>query len=301
MLGTNCAYCGAFNHLGNHLGNHVGNHAAQQFCVACAEDLTLQPTFPGYDQTHEWEPLIDPNQPLTDIAPFGVDTAISETLSLFSTNFWLITKIVVVTIAPLELFRAFNFTGINDQLDWTAFSFVQSGVSKVLVVPALIYALMKIILTGQEPGVHESYRWGLTKFGKLCICAIILSALQWLGYALLVIPGIIVSLVFALVYPIAVLEKGSITEAFARSIELTRGHRIRILATWIVLGVPLIVFAILSSHTLEGAGFGPLMVIGGLLRAILDQALTILALVMYLSLPRPSAGDGGHTVLSLSK
>jgi len=288
MSGTNCSYCG------------TANQAAAQACVACGDDLELQP-FPASDQTSEWEPVIDPDRPLADIAPFGVDTAISETVSLFTSNLWLITKIVVVTVAPFELFRAFSLAHIGDQWGLTAWTFFHNAVGKVLVAPALIYALMKIILTGQEPGVHESYRWGLTKFGKLCICAVIMSVLQWLGYSLLIIPGIIITLVFILVYPIAVLEKGPVSEVFARSVELTGGHWFQILSAWIVMVVPVVILWVLNTFMIDSSPtYWPLAVIVGLAADILDQLLIVLSLVMYLSLPRISAGGGGsHSILSL--
>jgi len=287
MLSTNCAYCGAVN------------QGPAQICVACGDDLTLQTSSAGPDQTAEWQPQIDPDRPLSSIGPFGVDTAISETLSLFGANFWLITRIVVVTVAPFEIFRALHFADITRQWELSTWSFLLNGVCKVLVVPALIYALMKVILTGKEAGVHESYRWGLNKLAKLTVCAIILGVLQAIGYALLVIPGIIVSVVFTLVYPIAVLEKGSVTEVFGRSLELTRGHRIQIVLAWIVMGIPLIIASALGTFIIGVSGSWLPMAIVAILGDILNQTATIMSLVLYLSLPRNSA-SGGSNVLSLS-
>jgi len=288
MFGTDCAYCGAIN------------HTAAQVCIGCGDDLALQNFFTRHDQTREWQPEIDPNQPLPGIAPFGVGTAISETLALFGSNFWLITKIVVVTVTPFEIFREFNLAEIRDQWELMAWSLLLSGVCKVLVVPALIYALMRVLLTGKEAGIHESYRWGLTKLGKLAICAVIIAVLQVLGYALLIIPGIIVSLVFILVYPIAVLEKGSVTEVFARSIELTRGRRLQLFGAWSVMAVLLIIASAIGSFIIEVSSFWLLKAIVAIVGDILDHTATVLSLVLYLSLPRTSA-SGGTTVLSLSK
>jgi hypothetical protein len=287
MSATSCSYCGALN------------QAAVQVCAACGDDLTLQPSFPGYDQTPLWEPVIDPNRPLSFIATFGTDSAVSETFSIFTSNLWLITKIVVVAVAPFELFRAISLVQLGQEIELPLWNILMNGVSKVWVVPALIYALMKIILTGREPSLHESYRWALTKAGKLGICVIIMTVLQALGYALLVIPGIIVSLVFILVYPIAVLEKGSVTEVFAHSLELTRGRRLQILGTLIIVGIPVFIGSVFSSYVVDGgATFWPLTAAVGIVSDIMDHLLTILSLVMYLSLPRIPPGSG-HTVLSL--
>lgn len=289
MLSTDCAYCGD------------ANQAPAQICFACGDDLTLQPVN-GINQNGEWEPLIDPNQPLPGMDDFGVDTALSETLSLFSSKFWLITKIVVVAVAPFEMFRALNLARISYQWELATWTFLLSGACEVLVVPALIYALMKDILTGENAGVHESYRWGLTKIGKLAICAIIVSLLKALGYALLIIPGIIVSLVFILVYPIAVLEKGSVSEVFARSIELVRGHWLQIFLAWVVLGVLMLIASVFNSFIVELSSFWLITATAAIAGDILKQAATVLSLVLYLSLPRPSIRSGGPTtVLSLTK
>src|SRR5678816_1563698 len=145
MSGTNCPNCGALN------------QAAAQVCIACGE-------------MHDWEPVIDPNRPLSDIAPFGTDSAVSETFSIFTSNLWLITKIVVVAVAPFELFRAISLVQLGEEFELPLLNLLLNGVSKVWVVPALIYALMKIMLTGREPSVHEAYRWALTKAGKLGLC-----------------------------------------------------------------------------------------------------------------------------------
>lgn len=288
MLSTDCAYCGAVN------------QAPARICFACGDDLALQP-LNRHDQSDEWEPLIDPNHPVLGSADFGVDTALSETLSLCSSQVWLITKIVLVTVTPFEIFRAFNMAEIPYQWELTIWSYVLSGACKVLVVPALIYALMKVILKGEDAGVQESYRWGLTKLGKLAICAIIVGVLEALGYALLIIPGIIVSLVFVLVYPIAVLEKGSVSEVFGRSIELVRGHWLQVFLAWVVVGVFILISSVFSAFIIEVSSSWMLSATVAIVGDILNQGATVLSLVLYLSLPRPSLRSGGPTtVLSLN-
>ena len=288
ILSTDCSYCGAVN------------QTATQLCIACGDDLALQASSNRDGQIAEWEPRMDPNHPVLGSADFGVDTALSETLQLFGTQFWQITKIVLVTVVPFEIFRAINMAEIPYHFELTIWSYVLSGAAKVLVVPALIYALMKVILTGEDASVQESYRWGLTKFGKLGICAIIVGILEALGYALLIIPGIIVSLVFILVYPIAVLENGSVGEVFSRSIELVRGHWLQVFLSWVVVGVVLLISSVFSSFVMELSSSWVLSATVAILGDILNQGATVLSLVLYLSLPRPAI-SGSPSVLSLTK
>jgi len=244
--------------------------------------------------------LINPDQSTPGIYPFGVYGAISETLSLFTRNLWLITRIVVVVVAPFEIFTALNVEDPTNQWELSLWSFLLGAACNMLVAPALIYSLMKVLQTGKSAGVRESYSWGLTKLVKLSICALIAAVVQTLGYALCVIPGIIVTLSFAVVYPIAVLEKGSVNEVFARSLELTRGHRLEILIVYILLGIIMLIPAALCGFVIGIANFFPVTVVASIASDVFEHLFTVLSLFLYLSLPRTSK-TGSYTVLSLSK
>lgn len=278
MFNTNCATCGA--------GNQIG----QAFCVACGANLGLQTatvpadSFPA--RTHEWQPFQIPGKPLPGIAQFGIGPALSAGLRLYFSNIWLITKIVFVVVAPFEVFRAVSLA--QGRQDWQTIllTLLLGAVCNVLIAPALIYALMKVLETGTTPGVKESFRWGLTRFWPVAVCAAVSWVLQILGYALCIIPGIIVSLTLALVYPIATLERQPTEEVLRRSSVLTRGYRLEMLVAGIVLGVVVGAIGIPVLLLMNGVDWPPLNVIGGIIVDILEQATTVLSLVIYLSLIR---------------
>ncbi|HXQ71629.1 MAG TPA: hypothetical protein VN844_14130 [Pyrinomonadaceae bacterium] len=290
MLNTNCAHCG------------FANQVAEEICVACGGNLTLRPSFDPQSQPHEWQPQADPDQLLPGIRPFGVDTVIGDTLSIFTKNLWLITRIVVVIVTPLQIFRALNLPETTDNFEVMTWSYLLGAAAEVLMAPALIYALMKVLETGRSPGVQESYRWGINKLIKLSICALVTGLLTALGYALCIIPGIIVMLSLSLVYPIAVLEGGSVAEILSESRDLTRGHRLQILGAWIVMGlimvIPYLAIAFVIGSFAETTSSWPLAVVASIASDILGQLQTVMALVIYLGIPRNAIG-GGHSVLSL--
>ena len=287
MLDTKCGYCGTLA------------ETAEPFCVICGGDLTIRSPF-DRDYTLEWQPVIDPDQPVPGIAPFGVGSAISDTLSLFLGNLWLITKIVVVVVAPFEIIMALNAGAVGREWELTAWSYLLGAACKVLVAPALIYSLLKVLQTGEAAGVQESYRWSLTKLFKLAVCALISTVLQGLGYALCIIPGIIVTLSFAVVYPVAVLEKGSVSEIFARSVALTRGHRLEILGVNIVLGIIMLTGAAVCGFAIGMINLFPVTVVASIVSDMFEHLFTVLSLVLYLGLTRtPEASN--YTVLSLNK
>jgi len=283
LLSTFCATCG------------VVNQVAEPFCVGCGANLALQPASapphnPAAAPTADWQPFQHPLMPLRGIGSFSIGEVFKTSLSLFFSNIWLITKIVFVVVAPFEIFKA--LTLVQERQDWqtTLLTLLLGAFCNVLIAPALIYALMKILETGTKPGVNESFRWGLAKIWPFALCAAAAWFLQALGYVLCFIPGIIVSLTLAVVYPIAVLENGPVEGVLKRSSALTRGYRLEILLVGI--GVGLVVSAIaLPFVFLMAVNSPPLGVIGGIVIDILEEAVTVLSLVLYLSLARtPRSG-----------
>lgn len=220
------------------------------------------------------------------IRPFhDVGDVLGPTLRLFFGNFWLITKIVIVIVAPFEVFRILNLENIPNNWQLTAGIFLLDHICRVLIAPALIYALMQVMRTGIAPGVNESYRWGFSKLGKLIICATISFILQALGFALCIIPGIVLYLALIVAYPIVILENGSPTGALELSRDVTKGHRWNILGALlllgIIMGVPAGVVEILA---FAAGGLRPLHVAAAILSDIFEQSMTILSLVTYLSI-----------------
>jgi hypothetical protein len=245
-------------------------------------------------QTLEWQPFRDPHRALAGIRSFGVIHVVGKTLSLFGRHLWLITRIVFLVVAPFEIVKELS---LAQAIDWQTrvVTLLLGAVCQVLIAPALIYALMKILETGNAPGVNESFRWGLTKLWQLGVCAAISWVLQALGYMLCIIPGIIVSMTLVLVYPVAILENGSPEMVLKRSSQLTRGYRFEILLAEIVLGSIALVLALGASVLTGDANSAPLDISVAIVTDILEQAFTVLSLVMYLTLLRTPRQ--GHLIL----
>lgn len=293
MLTTYCTTCSAVNHIG------------EEFCVGCGADLALQhsadsaPTDTSHQTTdHEWQPFQNPARVCSEIGRFGAGNVLSTTLSIFFKNIWLITKIVFMVVAPFEIFRALSLAAGRQDWQTTLLTLLLSAICNVLIAPALIYALMKHLETGAAPGVNESFRWGLTRIGRVAICGGISWLLQSLGYLLCFIPGIIVSLTLALVYPIATLENEAAGDVLRRSSTLTRGHRLEILIASIGLALVLGVIGVPTALLLGNANWPPMNIVGGIIIDVLEQSFTVFSLVLYLSLFRTPGQK--RSLLSLS-
>ena len=279
MTDVKCIRCGALA---------IGT---TQICKVCEIELNpIRPSTAGAVFYPAYQPGSGSHQPRVAIGPFNsVTDVLGPTLVLFTKNFWLITKICVVIAAPFEIFRALSFRDLEYDPQLAAGIFLLDLLCTIVIAPALTYALMQVMQTGVAPGVNESYRWGFSKLGKLGVCAVISWVLMGLGALVCIIPGIIVALSLSLVFPIAILEKGSPLEVLQSSYELTKGHR------WKILGASLVVIILMAtlSLPLEYAGeylaardpaFWPAHAAGAIFGSILDQSIMILSLVTYLSI-----------------
>ena len=277
MTNVTCIRCG------------TANLVTDEVCRICGAELGPLPA-PADAETPSSRVYV------TTIPPFtSPGDAIGPTFRLFTRNFWLITKIVFVIVAPFEVFSVLSSRQLT--MDWQlGFGlFVLRLMCNVLVAPALFYALLKVMETGSAPGVNEAYRWGVSKIPKLAIAAIVSWILTALGFVLLIIPGLILSMAFILVSPVAIFEKGSPIDALRRSWRLTDGHRWNIFAASIVVGLAVGAVGLVISGGLSlfvfSSGFWPLAVVGQIVTSILGEASTVLALVLYLGILRTLESD----------
>ena len=282
MTELRCTRCGAFN---------IGNDQTCKVCNFGVNPASQLPpgslVFAGPQSSARHNTS---DTTLDSISPLrGVTDILGPTIRLFIENFWLITKLVLVIVTPFEIFRLINFREVSLNGELEIGTFLLGLFCHVLIAPALIYALMQVMQTGTAPSVNEAYRWGAGKIGKLTICAAISGLLQFLGYAICIVPGIIASVALIVVYPLAVLEKSSVSELLLDSRELTKGHR------WNIFGAALVIWLMVGFFSLPAKGFAeslmwsdnvfwPIVLITSILSDIVMQSTTILSLVTYLSI-----------------
>lgn len=280
MLSTvnTCLHCGTIN------------RAAEPVCVTCGGGLAVDP-FALPQKSPDYEPAADPDL-LANVQPFSITEALTSTLSLFTKHFWLIAKLVFVIVTPLEILKATTLADVIHEPQVRAVTGLLGVVCNVVIAPALIYALTKEIQTGEDASVKESFSWGLSKIPHFAFCAAVAYFLQGVGYLLCIIPGIIIGLKYAVVYPVAILENQTIREVFGRSNDLTRGSRLEILATQILVGTVILIATFALTLLMNAVNFAPLSVIASVLIDIAEQLPTLLAFVLYLGLVKSNQLTG---------
>jgi len=281
MINVKCTRCGVVNGLSN------------EICRACGLELSSAAPVSGPIYSDTPQPTRRSSSPsISSIGPFnGVGDVLGPAVTLFSKNIWLITKLVLVIVTPFEVFKAVSIREIDGNIQLAIGTLALQTFCGILIAPALIYALMKVMQTGVAPGINEAYRWGLGKLGKLLVCTLMALVLEMLGLALCIVPGIYLFLAFHVVYPVAVLEGGSPTEVLQRSYTLTKGHLGKILGTSILMSI-LIGLAsapatiLVTWLNLSGVNSWPFQALAAIISDILSQGATVLSLVIYLSILR---------------
>ncbi len=168
MIHVECEQCGLINLL------------ASENCEKCGAELR-EPAPSRPAATADYTPGTldrETSEPSTEEFGFppvirqfdGIGAVLNPAISLFTSNWWLVTKIVVVIFAPFEIFKALSVgSKVADWQVWVGLTF--GGLfCKALVAPSLIYALVTVMRTGVTPSLNEIYRWGLSRMSTLVRC-----------------------------------------------------------------------------------------------------------------------------------
>lgn len=271
----------------------VNTYGANTICNICQIELNpvrspstsfLSPSYqPGVVTSNA-------NKNSTPIRAFnGMGDVVGPTLRIFIKNLWLITKISFVIVAPFEIFQSLSIADIDYEWQLATGLFILDLMCGAIIAPALIYALMQVRETGVAPGINEAYRWGFGSLGRVVPAAVITWLLCGLGSIMCFIPGLVLMVSLFLVYPIAVLEKTSISVTLSSSFDLTKGHRWNIFGAIIVLGIIMLTVSVpvemAGEYLISRAfGFWPVHAAAAIFADIMQQSLTVLSLVTYLSI-----------------
>ena len=281
MSSSQCPQCG-----------HVSPFAAES-CIICGAELTQanQQYSSGHGASHT-----DDSPPFASVNTFDFGAVFTDTIKVFSKNIWLITKLVFVLFAPLEIFKAVTF-GSRDldlnnpqfEVQTTVGLLVMSLIAQALIAPSVIFALNKVIRTGVAPTLHESYRWGLSRLPKFCLSAVMMWILIAVGTILCIVPGIIAAAGLAAVYPVATLENYGPVATLQRSWDLTEGNRLMIFLLGLVIAIlcgiaAFPIQAVTAALVLNETRIWPLEVVAAIAINILNEVTTVLALVTFLHL-----------------
>lgn len=163
-----------------------------------------------------------------------------------------------------------------------------------ILYAALINATVQD-LNGSKPAFADNLTVGLRNFLPVIVVSLLSSLAISGGLLLLIVPGVMIACALCVAMPAIVVEHTGIRGAFARSAELTRGHR------WPIFGLFLIVIAVsIGIGIVLGIGLvGAAVVTGGLDAGAAETSpLQIAAEVVINSLIYMLSATGGAVLYS---
>jgi hypothetical protein len=110
-------------------------------------------------------------------------------------------------------------------------------------------------LTGKRASFGECLGTGLRFLLPLIAIGLISAVCLFVGFLLLIVPGVLLALAWSVTAPVRVVERTTVFGAFGRSLELTRNCRASIFALAIIVGVASLIINI----AVGAIGLAPLM------------------------------------------
>lgn len=253
---------------------------------------------------------------MTDIAePQALDIGrvVQETFQVlgrhFTTFFVLALLLVGLPSAVLHVFQAAalrtavaTMTFGGPTLYWGVLGVLVTLATSVILQAAIIYGAASD-LNGRPVSVTDSLRVGLSDFLPLIALAILLGIAVFVGFCLLIVPGVFLALMWCVAAPAYVVERPALFDSFNRSADLTRGNRLRILVLgilWLIAAIiiGIVVGAVAGILSFASAGlflYVNAAIVQPLIGTIGAMIGATLSAVLYMELRRLREGSGALT------
>ena len=184
----------------------------------------------------------------TSLRPLTLGELLDRTFQLYREHFVLFSGIVAL---PQLLILAIQLVGIatpsSGALTLTAFAVSMVTLFTMFIVAnaaqaATVVAVSKVHID-QPATITQAYTSVKGRLVTLCLITIAIGLMVGAGCLLCLVPGILLALRWAVVMPVAVLEKADLRQAMSRSAELTDGQRGRVFLLYVLYFVLALVFA----------------------------------------------------------
>lgn len=191
------------------------------------------------------------------VAPqkLAIGSVIGRTLGIFFRNFFAFGLLAVVIYIPSMLLQ-FEWLSRIEQNPTQVVELssilvlAQFGLGIVLwaiLAASLTYGTIMDLRHGGKPGMFLIIRKGVSLAIPVLLISVSAGFLMLIGFAVFVIPGVILATMWFVCIPAAVVEREGFIASFRRSVRLTRGYRWPVFGTIILLYiVQMIVGAIVA-------------------------------------------------------
>ena len=175
---------------------------------------------------------------------FRVGSVLSKSFDVWTENILVFGLIFVVGWAPVFIF------GLMTGVITTSASDLQSDLSSADILPLILHTLVSLLaysliygasslgtvqaLQGYRPNIGECLGHGFSVMFPVFLVNLLISFIVMFGMLLLIIPGLVIMVVYAVCAPVAALERTGISETLSRGAQLSKGNR------WGIFGIFLI-------------------------------------------------------------
>lgn len=185
------------------------------------------------------------NESVAHTGDMSIGAVLTATGRQFVKNFFPLLLLSLLVFSPLIAFDLFfrEFPNIGDINE----GYVSTVLAATAGVENILYSLMATIqaliiapfivgrMRGREVSLADAASVGMRKLGSAIGVMIMVGIATTIGFLLLIIPGIILTLMFALIIPVLVLEDTDAFVSMERSATLTKGSRWRVLLGYVLV------------------------------------------------------------------
>lgn len=174
----------------------------------------------------------------TALRPLTLGELLDRTFHLYRNHFGLFVGIAAVAYLPLFVIRVvfgvMQISALKGHVSAVvgmvigALAAILCYLVSVAAAQAATVTAVSSVYLGQTITVGETYSRVRGKIIRVALTMIGMGIGIMIGLVLLIVPGIILFLMWALTIPVVVLEEADLFEALRRSRELTAGHRGRV-------------------------------------------------------------------------
>ncbi len=137
-------------------------------------------------------------------------------------------------------------------------------------------------ITKGQVDFGASIRLAVSRLLSIWALSIIVGIIVFLGFIALIVPGIILAIMFSLALPVLLIENKGVTESMGRSRVLVGQRWLKTFATFLVLGIIVLIASVIISAISGLFGIAS-PVVNGILSAFYQPLFPILLVVYYYS------------------
>jgi hypothetical protein len=157
------------------------------------------------------------------------------------------------TVDPYLYARGLTIEEDLRVLEWQMFAILLGIVLTTLSQAIVLYGAFQDML-GRRVDLGASVQVGLRRYLPVLGVALLSTLLTLFGFAALIVPGLVAITRWSVAMPACIVDRLGVAASFRRSADLTRGHRWKILGTFVLLVVADVIVDALINPILGAAG-----------------------------------------------